>query len=94
MGSGIRLSFVIRTRSVTSSPMNALDGSNATWTLTPFRADRAHSVDAIERAAIADAHSRTTTSPHAIAKIPTMPATYRAICRRSSVSVATPQVSS
>jgi hypothetical protein len=74
MGSGIRLSFVIRTRSVTSSPTNALAGSNATSTLTPFRAERAHSVDAIERVAIADAHSRTTTCPQAIAKTPTMQA--------------------
>jgi hypothetical protein len=79
---------------VTSSPTNALDGSNATSTLTPFRAERAHSVDAMERTAMADAHSRTTTSPHAIAKIPTMPATYRAICRRSAVSVASSQASS
>jgi hypothetical protein len=42
--------------------------------LTPFRAERAHSVDAIESVAIAEAHSRTTTCPHAIAKTPTMQA--------------------
>jgi hypothetical protein len=60
---------------VTSSPTNALDGSNATSTLTPRSADRAHSVDAIEIAAIADAHSRTTISPQATANRPTMPAT-------------------
>jgi len=60
---------------VTSSPTNALDGSNATSTLTPRSAERAHSVDAIEIAAIADAQSWTTISPHATANTPTMPAT-------------------
>ena len=80
----------MRTRSVTSSPTNARAGSNATSTLTPLSADRAHSVDAIEITAIADAHSRTTISPHATANRPTMPETYSAICRRSGVSVAGP----
>ena len=60
---------------MTSSPTNALDGSNATSTLTPRTAIRAHSVEAIEIAAIADAHSKTTISPHATANTPTMPAT-------------------
>jgi hypothetical protein len=71
----MRFSFTIRTRSVTSSPTNALGGSNATSTLTPRSADRAHSVDAIEIAAIADAQSSTTNSPHATANSPTIPAT-------------------